>query len=249
MKNLYKLNIAYRGIAVFAGMLIPVLLVLSIPLLFKTEWLLKEDKPPIILEMMALQTPQQKSTKVAEKVQPKPTPVKKPKPVKPSTVKKASPPKPVKKKIPKKTMIAKATLEIKEIPQPKAMLQENVSEKIQEKAPKEIQKKIIAKQQTEAALPIPVPVFKLTQGPQFLHKEALIYPEAMRSSGQTGIVKVAVLIGKEGKVYRVTVLNSAGKAFDEAAKEALMASTFLPAKVENKKVATELRMPIIFRLL
>jgi len=71
----------------------------------------------------------------------------------------------------------------------------------------------------------------------------------MRSSGITGIVKLAVLIDKEGKVHRVTVLKSADKAFDEAAKKALLASTFMPAKVGNKKVAGELRMPVKFRLL
>ena len=71
----------------------------------------------------------------------------------------------------------------------------------------------------------------------------------MRSSGVSGVVKLAVLIGKEGNVYRVKVLKSAGGAFDEAARTALLASTFIPAKMGGKNVAVELRMPVKFRLL
>ena len=98
-------------------------------------------------------------------------------------------------------------------------------------------------------MPVPVPIFKLTEAPQFLHRENLIYPENMRSSGITGVVKLAVLIGKEGNVYRVKVLKSAGDEFDEAAKIALLSSTFIPAKMGKKNVAVELRMPVKFRLL
>jgi len=224
MKKPVKLY-ANSAIALCVGVLIPVSLILSIPVFFKSERVQKEEKPPIILQMMALQLPQQKSLKKKpiEKIKPKAKPVKKPEPIKPKTVQKKPVPKLVK-KIPKKTMIANAKPEIKEIPQPK-------------------------QQQTKPELPMPVPIFKLTQAPHFLHKQDLVYPEVMRSSGITGIVKLAVLIDKEGKVHRVTVLKSAGKAFDEAAKKALLASTFMPAKVGNKKVAVELRIPVKFRLL
>ncbi len=61
--------------------------------------------------------------------------------------------------------------------------------------------------------------------------------------------RIAVLIGKEGKVHRVTVLKSAGEAFDKAARKALLASTFVPAKMGNKTVAVELRIPVKFRRL
>lgn len=232
MINHNKFNIAYRGIAVFAGVLIPVSLILSIQVVFKNERIKEQEKLPIILEMMALQVPQPPLEKFVKKVQFKPKPVKK---------KSAFKPKLVKQKTPKKTMLAKVKPEIRTIPQSKSIPLKKVQNKILEK--------IITQQQIEPSLPVPVPIFKLTAVPQFLHKEALVYPEVMRSSGITGIVKLAILIGKEGKVYQVTVIKSAGEAFDEAAKKALLASTFVPAKVGDKKVAVELRMPVKFRLL
>jgi len=251
MKNLYKHNIANRGIAVFSGVLIPISLILSIPVFFKSELAKQEEKPPIVLEMMALQLPQQQPIKPVEKVKPKPKPkpVKKQNPVKPKVVKKKPEPKPSKKKTPKKTMIAKAKPEVKDIPQPVEKPVEKSIEKLVEKVIEEVPKEVVVQQETAPALPAPVPIFKLTEAPQFLHREDLIYPEAMRASGVTGVVKLAVLIGKEGNVHRVTVLKSAGKAFDEAAKRALLASTFIPAKVGNEMVAVELRMPVKFRLM
>ncbi len=135
---------------------------------------------------MALQVSQ--SAKPIKKMKPKP------RPVKPQLVKKLPAPKPVKKIIPKKTMLTTAKPEIKKIPQSKAMQLEKVPEKILEQMPKEIPKETIVQQHTAPVLPMLVPIFKLTESPQFLHKEALVYPEAMRSSGVTGIVKLAVLI-------------------------------------------------------
>jgi len=250
MNNPYKHSITNRGIAVFSGVLIPISLILSIPVFFKSELEKKEVKPPIVLEMMALQLPQQQPIKPVEKVKPKPkpTPIKKQKPVKPKTVKKKSVPKPVIKKTPEKTMIAKAKPEVEDIPPPVEKRLEKEIKEIEiviEKVPEEV----VAQQKTTPSLPTPVPIFKLTEAPQFLHREDLIYPEIMRSSGVTGVVKLAVLIGKEGNVHRVTVLESAGEAFDEAAKKALLASTFVPAKMGNVVVAVELRMPVKFRLM
>ncbi len=100
----------------------------------------------------------------------------------------------------------------------------------------------------EDALPKPVPVFRLTQAPRFLHRADPVYPEAMRTQGISGIVKLEALIDKEGRVRKVSILKSAGKAFDEAARRAILASSFYPAEVEKKPVAVLLRLPVRFEL-
>ncbi len=102
---------------------------------------------------------------------------------------------------------------------------------------------------SEDALPTPVPIFKLTQAPRFLHRARPIYPDAMRAQGKRGVVKLEALIDKSGRVRRVRIIESAGLAFDEAAERAIRASSFYPAKVENKPVAVLLRLPVRFNLL
>lgn len=99
------------------------------------------------------------------------------------------------------------------------------------------------------SLPEPVPIFRLTDVPRFLHRETPVYPEAMRATGSSGVVELAVLIDKFGNVRQVTVLKSAGELFDQAAIAAVRASTFIAARVEDKPVAAILKMPVKFRLL
>ena len=106
-----------------------------------------------------------------------------------------------------------------------------------------------ATQSMKNSLPTPVPIFQLTQAPSFLHREKPIYPEVMRVGGISGVVKLEALIDSEGRVREVNILKSAGEHFDEAAREAVLASTFYPAKIENEPVAVLLRLPVKFSLL
>jgi len=241
MKNPYNNlmnSLGNRTSALFAGVLLPISLILTIPMFFKSELKPVTEKAPVVIEMMALQMPK-KVVEPTKKVKPVPK-VKK-------VVKKPIPkptPKKVPKKIIKKTMLAKAKPVKKEIVETKKLPPVKEIEKIAE-----LPKEIVPEKVSPPTMPVPVPIFKLTEAPQFLHRENLVYPENMRSLGITGVVKLAVLIGKEGNVYRVKVLKSAGDEFDEAAKMALLASTFIPAKMGNKNVAVELRMPVKFRLL
>lgn len=99
------------------------------------------------------------------------------------------------------------------------------------------------------SLPEPVPIFRLTDVPRFLHRETPVYPEAMRATGSSGVVELAVLIDKFGNVRQVTVLKSAGELFDQAAIAAVRASTFIAARVDDQPVAAILKMPVKFRLL
>jgi len=100
-----------------------------------------------------------------------------------------------------------------------------------------------------SSLPPPVPFYKLSDLPRFTHRETPVYPENMRASGKKGTVELIVLIDKTGKVRKITILKSAGDSFDQAAIDAIKASTFMPAKVEGKPVTALLKMPVKFKLL
>jgi len=101
----------------------------------------------------------------------------------------------------------------------------------------------------EQALPSPMPFFKLSALPRFMHRETPVYPENMRASGITGTVELSVLIDKTGKVRKITILKSAGESFDKAAIKAIEASSFMPAKIDGKPVTSLLKMPVKFKLL
>jgi len=101
----------------------------------------------------------------------------------------------------------------------------------------------------EESIPAPVPYFKLSDLPRFIHRETPAYPDDMRARGKTGTVELAVLIDKTGKVRQITILESAGDSFDQAAIEAIYASSFLPAKIQGKAVPAILKMPVKFKLL
>ena len=108
---------------------------------------------------------------------------------------------------------------------------------------------IQAEKNIEHSLPQPTPYFKLSDLPRFLHRETPVYPEDMRANGSTGVVELAVLIDGEGKVREITILKSAGESFDQAAINAINASTFQPARAGGKPVTSLLKMPVKFKLL
>lgn len=95
---------------------------------------------------------------------------------------------------------------------------------------------------------ITAPLFKLTSLPRFSHKVQPEYPPAMRALGREATVKLEVLIDRKGRVRKVTVLKSAGKAFDEAASKALLSSNFVPGNIEGIPVAVRMRIPVRFSL-
>ena len=99
------------------------------------------------------------------------------------------------------------------------------------------------------SLPQPMPMFRLTETPRFLHKATPVYPENMKVIGKTGVVKLSALIDKTGKVRKVTIIKSAGDAFDLAAVNAIKRSTFIPAKIHGRPVAVLLKVPVRFMLM
>lgn len=70
----------------------------------------------------------------------------------------------------------------------------------------------------------------------------------MRHLGREGVVELDALIDSTGKVREVTIVLSAGPAFDQAAQAAILACTFAPGEVNGKPVTTLLRLPVKFRL-
>jgi len=96
--------------------------------------------------------------------------------------------------------------------------------------------------------PVPAPIFQLTSMPRFAHRVEPQYPLSMRSLGREAQVKLDVLVDANGKVRKVTVLQSGGDKFDEAAKAALLESVFIPGNIKGKSVAVSMHIPITFRL-
>ncbi len=218
--------------ALLGGFFIVTALLLSINLLANYRAHAKEHQPLLIVELMQWPTPVQPP--VREKAVPKPQ--------KKRVKKTAPPPKPQ----PKPASIAKKIVAKKT---PKPVQPEPVEAvDVRETTPVKASPPIKSKAANEQPLPTPVPIFQLTQAPRFLHRETPIYPEVMRVQGVSGVVKLEALIDKKGRVRKVHILKSVGKAFDEAAKRAILASSFYPAKVKNRPVAVLLRLPVKFNL-
>jgi len=228
------------GLAVISGILLTLSLLFFINVLANYRTQATEPRPLLVVDLTAWPTP------IKQKEQPPaPKPEKQPTPKKPTSKKIPPPPTP--------DISPQAKKLIKEIP-PEPVVHEPVKNIVEEIA--DIDKPLPTEptspmliEPTEDALPNPVPIFQLTQAPRFLHRETPVYPETMRTQGISGTVKLEALIDKEGRVRKVNILTSAGKYFDDAARQAIMASRFHPAEVENKPVAVLLRLPVAFTLL
>lgn len=100
-----------------------------------------------------------------------------------------------------------------------------------------------------ADLPKPGDFVAYSQSPVALNAVRPVYPSICRTMGAEGKVILQVLVDKSGRVAKVRVLKSSGnEALDEAAMEALKASTFSPALQGDKPVAVWLSYPVVFSL-
>jgi len=70
----------------------------------------------------------------------------------------------------------------------------------------------------------------------------------MRNLGQEGLVLLEVFIDAKGTVRQVSVKDTAGADFDQAALNAIKASSFQPGTVADRPVAVLLRLPVRFKL-
>ena len=70
----------------------------------------------------------------------------------------------------------------------------------------------------------------------------------MLAQSKEGKVRLEVLIDDKGKVRKVTVIKSAGEAFDQAAVAAISSSSFTAGNIDGKPVTTLLKLPVNFKL-
>ena len=75
------------------------------------------------------------------------------------------------------------------------------------------------------------------------------YPESERRAGREGKVVTAIHIGADGRVGEVDILQSAGTAFDAAAKQVAALMRFSPAVAKGgAPAAVKIKQSMTFRL-
>lgn len=239
IKSMISREILPFSLAMVSGVLVTLGLLLSIILLANYRVRTTEQHPLLVVNLMAWPAPIKQ-----EKPNPTAKPKQQPAPEKP-VAKKRPPP-----LVPKPVPVAKKVVKEKPAETVEAVSVEKTVANIENLAVQTpSQPTPTSTKSVENSLPTPVPTFQLTQLPRFLHREIPVYPEAMRAGGISGVVKLEALIDKEGRVRAVNILKSAGEYFDEAARQAVLASTFYPAKVDSEPVAVLLRLPVRFGLL
>jgi len=175
------------------------------------------------------------------------TPLKKPKPI----VKKKPTPKskPIRKKESKPKPIKKPVLTEKITPVEKEPEPKPVEEPIIDPDPI-IEPEPILEEEfiDDQSLPIPTPMFKLSDPPRELEKGRPIYPPSMRATGKTVIVNMELFIDVRGRVRRVKIIKSGGDVFDEAAKNAALKWKYIPGNIKGRPVAVIMKRNIRFSL-
>ena len=82
--------------------------------------------------------------------------------------------------------------------------------------------------------------------PKAIHKVSPDYPESERASRVEGVVVLALRVDKSGQVSNARVVRSLGKAFDEAAVEAVRQWRFEPLLRDGQPVESEINITINF---
>jgi len=99
----------------------------------------------------------------------------------------------------------------------------------------------------EEEIPPPTEWIVHDELPEVARKVIPVYPDAMRSAGMEGQVRVRIFVGTDGKVRRAEV-EGRPTVFDEAALTAVRQWVFTPAKSNGQPVGVWMRIPIVFRL-
>lgn len=74
------------------------------------------------------------------------------------------------------------------------------------------------------------------------------YPELARRNGIEGVVLVGALIGKDGRIERIQIIESENEVLNAAAVKAVQETSFTPAKQNGQPVRVWARVPIRFTL-
>ncbi len=89
--------------------------------------------------------------------------------------------------------------------------------------------------------------FGSINGPSFLKTIKPEYPRLARRLGREGKVVLRLFINEHGRLVSVEIVEKAGHGFDEAAIDAVKASTFRPAKLNGHSVACRAVLPVRFK--
>lgn len=89
---------------------------------------------------------------------------------------------------------------------------------------------------------------ELTQKPKVTREVKAKYTEEARQKGLEGSVVCDLVIGDNGRIRSVVLVQGLGSGLDEAALEALKSFEFSPAKIGDKTVAVKIRYKYRFQL-
>jgi protein TonB len=89
---------------------------------------------------------------------------------------------------------------------------------------------------------------QLTQKPKVTKEVKARYTDEARAKGLEGLVVCDLVIGENGRIRSVTLVQGLGSGLDEAALEALKAFEFSPAKIGDRAVAVKIRYKYRFQL-
>ena len=89
---------------------------------------------------------------------------------------------------------------------------------------------------------------ELTQKPKVMKEIKARYTDEARAKGIEGLVVCDLIIGDNGKIRSVTLVQGLGAGLDEAALEALKSFEFSPAKIGDRTVAVKIRYKYRFQL-
>jgi protein TonB len=82
----------------------------------------------------------------------------------------------------------------------------------------------------------------------YLHNPKPLYPKLSERRGEQGVVVLSVLVGADGRAREVSVKTSSGyERLDMAAREAVLAWTFVPGKRNGAAVEMSVDVPIRFK--
>ncbi len=123
--------------------------------------------------------------------------------------------------------------------------QADTSSKERPESPPAVTAPVTASRTPSAATALIAPVFDA----DYLDNQAPAYPAISRRLGEQGRVLLRVLVTPHGRAARVELHESSGFArLDDAAREAVKAWTFLPARRGEERLAAWVLIPVSFRL-
>lgn len=106
-----------------------------------------------------------------------------------------------------------------------------------------------ARAQAAATAPAEAPLTPPVFNAAYLRNPPPRYPIAARRNGEQGTVTLRVLVDREGLPASVAIEKTSGFApLDNAAREAVRAWRFVPARRGSQAVEAWVLVPVVFRL-